>query len=365
MVIITISGNAAIVNPRLEADSVDLPLRFLRPFLGARILKTGIAVFLALIAFSPIGDQFMIMAAVGAMLAIQPSINQTKQTFIQQQLGNLFGGLVGATIGYWLGSSAVTMALAVVVVLGILSRFQFTEAASFGVIVVLFVMDRPDHDFVLFTLIRIVAISGGMAIGYAVNRFIRPPDFTNKLREELYAVGESVDALVEHLIDSLGKPDHYRKEEIKSEETAILKRLETVRRLIELSHETNGPDRRKSMEKAISTMFVWTERLMDIHLVVLRIGGLPASLEREITADLLRAAATYRKVGMTSALFGNQSNAESRNEFTKALLLLDDLVNQWVKDPATRQVGMALHVVAMSIRDMGNRLEALQRMKSN
>ncbi len=344
---------------------MDLPLRFLRPFLGARILKTGIAVFFALFLFNPLGDQFMILAAIGAVLAIQPSVNQARQTFIQQQLGNLFGGLVGAVIGYWLGTSAFTMALAVVVVLGILSRFQFAEAASFGVVVVLFVMDRPEQDFVYFTLIRTLAIAGGMALGYTVNRFIHPPDFTNKLREELEAVGAGVDALVLHLIDSLDQPDHYGKAEIKSEETAILKQLETVRYLLNLSHEANDTDRDKNvLEKATGTMFVWTERLMDIHLVLVRSGGLVSNLERHLTADLLRSIITYRKDAMAAALSGGPCNPEAKVGFIQSLLLLDDLVNQWVEEPLTRPLGMALHVVSMSVRDMGNRLESLQRAAS-
>ena len=91
-------------------------------------------------------------------------------------MGNAVAGAVATLLGLWLPVNPLTMALGAILALGILVRLRLSEAAGLAVVVVLFVMDRPEHDFLRYTLARMGTIVVGMTVGFLVNRLIRPPD---------------------------------------------------------------------------------------------------------------------------------------------------------------------------------------------
>jgi hypothetical protein len=64
-------------------------------------------------------------------------------------------------------------------------------------------MDRPEHDFVYYKAARLGAIMGGMLIGALVNRFVKPPNYTQRVCEEIRLASERVNSFVDHLLASL------------------------------------------------------------------------------------------------------------------------------------------------------------------
>jgi len=342
---------------------MDLPVRFLRPFLGPRIVKTGLAVFLSLVAFHWIGSNYGTFAGVAAVLAVQPSVARARQVFWQQLSANLIGGAVGGAMGYWLGTSAATMALGVVLVLGLCTRLKLSEAAGIAVVAVLFIMERPEHDFLLYTAARVGSITGGMIIGALVNRFIRPPNYRERVREELRDAAEAVSSFAGHLTASLASPEHYRKEQIKTEAKAITQRLETAGIFLEMDHEANrGDSRLLVLDKARASMYVYVERIMDIHKIVLQLGGLTPGEELDTVAGALRAVVRFKDVVMAGALEGRVPSGESARMAAEAMARQESMVAIEVDDPARRQRGLALHSVLTNIRHMSWRMESLSRL---
>ena len=126
-----------------------LPFRLLSPFVGPRIVKTGLAVFLCLVIAHALGSDYGSFAAVSAIMAVQPSTVRARKAFGQQLLANLIGGLLGAVLGLYAGSSPLVMALGVVMVLWLCTKLDLLETASSAVVAILFIMDRPEHDFLV------------------------------------------------------------------------------------------------------------------------------------------------------------------------------------------------------------------------
>ena len=63
--------------------------------LGARILKTGIAIILALfIAFLPDNVGLKSVAGISAIFAMQPNIYRSMKTISEQATGNLIGAIL-------------------------------------------------------------------------------------------------------------------------------------------------------------------------------------------------------------------------------------------------------------------------------
>lgn len=359
--------------PGWSVIPLESPMQILRPFLGARILKTGLATFIVLVTFHWIGPNYVALAAVAAILTMQPSITDARRLFGEQMVGNLVGGSVGVALALWTGSSPLFMALGVILVLGILVRLNLTEVASLSAVVVIFIMERPHEELLTYSAFRVAAITGGMVVGYLVNRFIRPPRFQARLTGDLEDVGSQMDAFMDRLIDSLPHPERYGKEQIKADAGAILKRLESVRYLLNLSAESEGSDpRRSALTKSMASMFVFTESIMDIHKLVLQVGGLNHEEHRAVVEQALRSVIRYRQAAMTAALdlkshrrLGKAAapDTDPAAALSAALEQLDLSVDTLVDRRETREMGMTLHTIAGEIRHMDNRMEILDRLR--
>lgn len=298
---------------------MDLPLRLLQPFLGARIIKTGLAVFVSLAVFHWFGSDYATFAAVAAVLAVQPSVNKAREVLRQQVIGNLVAGSIATILGLWLPVNPLTMALGSILALGLLNRFKLSEAAGLAVVVILFIMDRPEHDFLTYTLARLGAIAGGMALGYLVNRFIAPPDLAGRIRQEIQQGADLIDQFMQRLIASLSAPDHYPKEEIKQEAAAIQRHLAAARTFLELGEQEIEPSRQLALKKANASMFVFTEGVMDIHKLALEMGGLEYGPEREVVAGALHAVRLYKREVMRAAMEGAKPDPSAAQAYDAAM----------------------------------------------
>lgn len=342
---------------------MELPKQILRPFIGARVLKTGIAVFVAVVTFHWIGSEYAAFAAVSAILAVQPSVTETGKLFREQLLGNLGAGLIAAALGLWLGSTPFSMSLGVVLVLGLLPRLGMGEAVNLAVVAVIFILDRPQLDFLRYTGARIGAVTGGMLIGYAVNRFIRPPNFYGKIRSELEETGAEVDAFIVHLIQSLAEPEYYAKHQIKAEAAHIHQRLESARHFLRLSHTPPGGEhQRLALEKITASMFVFIERVMDIHKVCLQAGGLGHTPERGAVAQALENVMLFRQDVTGACLAVRRPMDYSEKAFHESLTDLQHLIDKLLQEPDQRPMGLALYAILTNIRHMGWRMESLYRI---
>ncbi len=342
---------------------MDLPLRLLKPFLGARIIKTGLAVFLALVGLGWVGHDYAVFSAVAAILAVQPSLRKARELFVHQLLGNVAGGLIGMGLVYWFGSEPYMVALGVIVLLGILAQLGLADAANIAVVVLLFVMESTEQNLFLYVAARVGAITSGMLIGFLINRFIRPPRFSGRLREELQMAGREVDTFIGHLIGSLPAPEFFHKEQIKQEVAAIQKRLDQVRYLLDVSRGADDDDPwRPALVKANTSMYVFSERIADIHKTMLNAGALSGAEERGLVATALGAAMRYRQEAMTAALEGRHPESGAAEAFEAAMAELYQMVEMLVDDPQRRPVGMSLYTIYGHIRHMGERMLRLSEL---
>lgn len=337
-----------------------LPLGILRPFLGARIIKTGLAVFLVLATFHWIGSPYAAFAAVAAILAVQPSVIRARQVFRQQLVANLMGGLVGALLGYFLGSTALAMAVGVIFVLGLCSRWALGEAANLAVVVVLFVMDRPEHDFLFYTLARVGAVTGGMLIGFLVNRFILPPNYTRRLSAELLAAAERILQFGQRLIGALHNPGQMTKEEVKQEAAAIQAHLDRAGYFLDLTRDEQPDEPRLHwIEKLKNTSTSTVQRILDLHRLLLEVEGLTHGPSRAAVARSLYTSLHYEQHLIARVLDRQPPDPAVSRAAADALADLSGLGEQLVAQPESRAAGLTLLSIATNLKQIEWRLDAL------
>ncbi len=344
---------------------MDLPLRALQPFFGARILKTGVAVFLTLTLLHWLGSAYATFGAVAAVLAVQPSITQARKAFLQQLVGNAVAGAMATLLGLWLPVNPLTMALGAVLALGILVRLKLPEAAGLAVVVVLFVMDRPQQDFLLYTFARIAAIVAGMTVGFLVNRLIHPPDAVKRARAELAEGDRVLDTSIDRVLMSLGRPQDYPSAQLEQDANQAHKHLSAGRTLLDFAEADGRAAEAAPLEEARAVLEVFVSAVANIHRIVAEAGGLAPGPEREALTAAVRALQAYKKSVLDGLLRGAATNPGAAARWEAALAAYAGHVEELIGLQERREFGLQLHLILAELRHMGWRVRALERRAEN
>ena len=145
--------------------------------LGPRIIKTGIAVALALYICSVLNLESAVFAGITAIHTIQPSIYRTwKQAWSQVQT-NVFGGIIGLLGLYFLGNDPFSIGLVIIIVIAISLKLNKAETISLTLVTVLAIMSAPGDEDWSFALNRFVVTFIGMMTALLINVLISPPNY--------------------------------------------------------------------------------------------------------------------------------------------------------------------------------------------
>ncbi|WP_117154268.1 FUSC family protein [Paraliobacillus quinghaiensis] len=150
--------------------------------LGARMLKTGLAVAIALYTASLLGFPSGIFAGIAALFAIQPSIYQSFQTIIEQLQANIIGVTIATLVVYTLGNDPFVIGFTVVVVIGVCRYLKMGDSTvSIALIAVIAVMEATEMEVYQFALMRFGSLMLGIFAAFLVNLLFLPPKYESNL----------------------------------------------------------------------------------------------------------------------------------------------------------------------------------------
>ncbi|MFQ3843808.1 aromatic acid exporter family protein [Staphylococcus pseudoxylosus] len=151
--------------------------------LGARILKTGIAIILALFIASLLPDEagLKAIAGVSAVVAMQPSVFRSIKTVSDQALGNVVGALLAVAMVTVFGDNVIIMGVTVILLIAILFRFNLAHVATLGSVTALIIMGQHSGDFYVSAFYRFVLVMIGVISSSTVNLLFLPPKFESKI----------------------------------------------------------------------------------------------------------------------------------------------------------------------------------------
>ncbi|MTI81861.1 MAG: membrane-like protein [Firmicutes bacterium] len=198
-----------------------MKLKMKTPF-GARIIKTGVAVGVALYVASLLQVEPKIFAAVSAVMNIQPSIYRSFMNAWEQILSHLISVTIAIAFGYLVGSGPIEMAVATVLVITINKKFGFKQSIGMAVVAAIFVLDAPQSKFLMHALDRSYIIFIGLAAALLVNIIVLPPKYKNRLTELLRTLNDEMAAFFEQsvrdFINLERDPDKFyaKREEVKN-----------------------------------------------------------------------------------------------------------------------------------------------------
>lgn len=175
--------------------------------IGARTLKTGIAVALSLAipAFLnfPSGS---VLAAISAIFALQPSVKRSINTLKDRIIANLIGALVAIFITLSIGNHFIVVGLAACLLIAILNQLNLSNVIGLATVTLIVIMQTSEDNFILYASIRVAATIMGVFIAFLVNTILFPP----KYEEKLYHVTDySTTEIMKFLRASVRKNSQY------------------------------------------------------------------------------------------------------------------------------------------------------------
>ncbi len=149
--------------------------------LGARILKTGIAIVLSLYLAQLLHSPSPVFAAIAAIFAIQPTIYRSYLTIVDQIQGNVIGAALAVIFVLLLGNHFIVIGLAAIIVILLHRKFKLESTIGLSLVTLISIMETTSSSFIQFAGIRFSTIMIGVFSAFIVNLVFMPPKYENKL----------------------------------------------------------------------------------------------------------------------------------------------------------------------------------------
>ncbi|WAA12937.1 FUSC family protein [Fervidibacillus halotolerans] len=149
--------------------------------LGARILKTGLAIVLALFVAELLQLPSPVFAAISAIFAVQPSIYRSYLTIIEQIQGNVIGAIIAIVSVLLFGNHFLIVGLAAIILIMIHLKLNIEKTISLSLVTLIVIMETPNEEFITFAIIRFSTIMLGIISAFLINLILVPPKYETKL----------------------------------------------------------------------------------------------------------------------------------------------------------------------------------------
>ncbi|KSU64277.1 hypothetical protein AS034_00045 [[Bacillus] enclensis] len=160
--------------------------------LGARILKTGIAIVIALLVSQMLGIPSPVFAGIAAIFAVQPTIYRSYLTIIEQIQANLIGAGTAVIFVLLFGSNPLVVGFAAIVAIAIILKLKLEKTIGLALVTLIAIMEVTDQAFIQFALIRFSTIMIGVFSSFLVNLVFIPPKYETKLYHRIADSSEEI-----------------------------------------------------------------------------------------------------------------------------------------------------------------------------
>ncbi len=200
--------------------------------LGARMLKTGIAITLALYIAQLLNLPSPIFTGIAAIFAIQPTIYRSYLSVVEQIQGNIIGALLAVTFYLLFGSHLLIVGLAAIVAIVIMVKLKLENSIRLALVTLIVIMEAPSEQFLYIASLRTFSIFIGILSAFVVNFIFLPPKYETKLFQSISGVTEDILKWI-RLTTRFASEDQLLKQDIGS----IKKRITQVNQLYSMYEE--------------------------------------------------------------------------------------------------------------------------------
>lgn len=169
---------------------------------GPRVLKTGLAVVLALYITKWLGLEPPVFAAIAATFTIQPSIYRSWKQVMEQFQANTLGAIIAVSSIYLFGNSPIVIGLVMVIVIIISLKLKMEGAISLTLITVLVMMSSQEYQGIVAAGNKFIIVLVGMGSAFLVNLIVSPPNYNKNFTEKMDSSFRTMSLLIRTAISN-------------------------------------------------------------------------------------------------------------------------------------------------------------------
>lgn len=266
--------------------------------IGARIIKTGVAVTITMFICNMLNLEPAFFGAVSAIVNMQPSILLTIETAKDQIKLHVLGVSIGLICGYTLGSNPIIMGLVTILIIYLHIKINFKSSITMGIIAALFVLNSSADQFLPHAFMRTAVIFVGLGVAMLINIALFPPRYQRQIKEQLKKTNQqTVHYFCQAIQDFVQLENNQPPARLELKES-VHKMNEESRKLINFMRvESDAKPEISASEDWLTT----AEKLIDYNQSLLRKADrvyelLPARFERRMQSELPPITPGFRAI---------------------------------------------------------------------
>ena len=159
--------------------------------IGARLVKTGIAVTITMFICKALSLEPAFFGAVSAVVNMQPSISLTLKSARDQISVHILGVAAGLGFGYLIGGNPISMGLVTIFIIALYKKFQLKSSITMGIVAALFILSSSQEQFLGQALARTSVIFVGLVTAMVINVALLRPRYSQEFTVKLQASNEA------------------------------------------------------------------------------------------------------------------------------------------------------------------------------
>ncbi|WP_088008164.1 FUSC family protein [Indiicoccus explosivorum] len=159
---------------------------------GARVIKTGIAVTLALYVADLLNLPAPFFAGITAIFALQPSIYRSFQTVIEQIYSNIIGAIIAVIFALTLGINHFTVGLAIVITIIVMLKLKIDKTIPLVLVTIIAVTGASEDNFLQLAFLRLITVLVGVMSSFIINLIFLPPKYETRLFSSINDVSQDI-----------------------------------------------------------------------------------------------------------------------------------------------------------------------------
>lgn len=225
--------------------------------MGARVLKTGIAVTVALYVSMLLKQPSPVIAAVAAIFAMQPSIYRSWRYFLEQLQANTLGAVIALLAGMAFSNEPVTIGLICIVVIMICLKLKMEETIGLTLVTVILVMEASGQF--AFALDRFLQVIIGITAACLINIIFFPPNPRVQFMNQVDTVFNRMSLLLRTVIS-----DEMRESAFREEKQALEDGIKSLSEKYKLFEEESKKLRRAKYSRS-RQIVIYKQLLHTLH----------------------------------------------------------------------------------------------------
>lgn len=262
--------------------------------LGGRIIKTGVAVALAVFLAQYLGLERYTLAAVVALLTVQRSFYNSLLQSAGKVGSVLLGSLLGAGVGLLLGPIALSFGLVTVLIIMICLKLNWQEHIAITTVTAVHLISFPGPAFPHYALEQVLLALLGAFCGLGINALFSP-DHQSEVRNLLLYADQELGKELELLADEVLHPAHCNWEEVMSRYESLREKINEGLQISKLLQEEQrfqpGETEADRYRQAFRIFELQLDRIIEMHRLVRRM-----KLEVPQAAPLAKLVYVLRRV---------------------------------------------------------------------